>query len=382
MSNTFILMTNIVGHLFLPNNKKLRIFDTAIWNTNKISVIKMAKKIKWYHRGYIQETAFFIAMFILTMLHEWIRVDTIPGFFKGMAFFLVLYAQAQLHRFFVFPLFLQKRYGVYAVVTVFSTLAGALLLYAGDYYWLEPDFYHETGVWVSIVYHFVICIISTITIMSLFLIRQYSIELQRRNQDQLLLSEMNIKFLHAQLNPHFFFNMFNNLYGVSLTDPPRVPDLILKLSKLMRYQLENGSKAVVSIHDEVKFIENYIVMEKERIGKRCDISFVFPHDPALLSRYHIAPLILITLVENAFKHSLTIINKWFVSILIELTRDTLCIDIRNSLPDVALKNQFTGIGLDNIRQRLELLYKGHCQFETSHNEKEYHIRLAIHLNCL
>lgn len=338
------------------------------------------KKGKWYHSAYIQEIGFLIAMFIVTTLHEWIEVDTVIGFIKGVIFFLILYIQAQLHRFFVLPLLLNRRYNIYAIVTVSSTLVGALLLYIADYYYLDPDFYREVGVTMSIIYHFVICIISTITIMSLFLVRKYSMELQRRNEDQVLLSEMNVKFLHAQLNPHFFFNMFNNLYGVSLTSPERIPDLILKLSSLMRYQLENGNKPTVSIDNEIKFIENYIVMEKERIGKRCEISFVFPDDSARLSRFQIAPLILITLVENAFKHSLTIINKWFVTINIDLTDNTLRVNILNSLPDESLKNESTGIGLINIRQRLELLYKGHYHFVTSRNEQEYRTSLTLQLN--
>lgn len=339
----------------------------------------MKEKRKWYHRGYIQEAVFFIAMFILTMLQQWIQLDTLIGLLKGLVFFLILYIQAQLHRLFIFPLLMDRRYGIYAALTFFSTLAWGLLLYAANYYWLQPEFYQEDSTVLAIIYDFVTCIVSTITIMSLFLIRQYSIELQRRNRDRLLLSEMNIKFLHAQLNPHFFFNMFNNLYGVSLTDPQRVPDLILKLSDLMRYQLENGHKTTVNIHDEITFIENYIAMEKERIGKRCDISFVFPDDKIDLSHYQVAPLILITLVENAFKHSLTIKNKWFVKIRIEVNDHTLKVDISNSLPDESLKNGSTGIGLANIQQRLELLYKGYYEFTAIRNEYEHQTSLTLQL---
>lgn len=339
----------------------------------------MKEKRKWYQRTYIQETVFFIAMFILTMLQQWIQLDTAIGLLKGLVFFLILYIQAQLHRVYLFPLLMNRRYGIYATLTFFSTLAWSLLLYAANYYWLQPDIYQEDYTVLAIIYDFVTCIVSTITIMSLFLIRRYSIELQRRSRDRLLLSEMNIKFLHAQLNPHFFFNMFNNLYGVSLTDPPRVPELILKLSNLMRYQLENGHKATVNIHDEITFIENYIAMEKERIGKRCEISFIFPEDKVELERYQIAPLILITLVENAFKHSLTIKNKWFVWIHIEVSDHTLKVDISNSLPDEALKNGSTGIGLANIRQRLELLYKGYYQFIAVRNEHEHLTSLTLQL---
>ncbi|OJV15234.1 MAG: hypothetical protein BGO21_29980 [Dyadobacter sp. 50-39] len=339
----------------------------------------MSEKRKWYFSVYVQEGGFFVAMFILTMLHEWIEVDTVIGLLKGLAFFLILYLQAQLHRFFILPLMLKKQYGMYTIVSIVTTLAGALLLYTANYFWLAPAFYFEDGFLISFIYHFVICTVSTITIMSFSLARQYSIAVQNRYHDQLLLSEMNIKFLHAQLNPHFFFNMFNNLYGVSLTEPARVPELILQLSGLMRYQLENGTKSTVSIQEEIEFVRNYIVMEKERVGNRCAISFNTPPDSSLLSSYQIAPLILITLVENAFKHSLTVTATWFIDITIEMKDHRLILDIQNSLPDLSLKQDSTGIGLKNIEQRLELLYKGQYSFLTAADQDSYRTTLILQL---
>ncbi|WP_149243601.1 histidine kinase [Dyadobacter sp. 32] len=339
----------------------------------------MSERRKWYLSVYVQEAGFFVAMFILTMLHEWIEVDTVIGFLKGLAFFLILYLQAQLHRFFILPLMLKKQYDIYTVVSILTTSAGALLLYAANYFWLAPAYYFEDGFVISFTYHFVICTISTITIMSFSLARQYSIAVQNRYHDQLLLSEMNIKFLHAQLNPHFFFNMFNNLYGVSLTEPARVPALILQLSGLMRYQLENGTKPTVSIQQEIEFVHNYIVMEKERVGNRCAISFNCPTESSLLSSYQIAPLILITLVENAFKHSLTVTTTWFINITIEVKDHRLILDIQNSLPDLSFKRDSTGIGLKNIKQRLELLYNGQYSFRTAASEDSYRTTLILQL---
>lgn len=342
----------------------------------------MASVAKWFQKGYIQEIGFFIGMFILTMLHEWIQVDTVLGFIKGLAFFLILYGQAQLHRHFVFPLLIHKRYIAYAVVTTVTTLIGALLLYAADYTWIDPEFYREEGIFYAFIYHFVICVVTTMTIMTLFLIRQYSLELKRRNEDRLLLSEMNIRYLHAQLNPHFFFNMFNNLYGVSLSEPRKVPDLILSLSNLMRYQVENGTKATVDIYEEVKFIENYISMEKQRVGRRCDIAFSFTEDKKTTAGLRIPPLILITLVENAFKHSITIEHKWFVNIRIDVTDTIMELNIKNSMPDKSLRESSTGLGHVNIRERLELLYKGNYNFETSQNEVEFKTNLRLRLTLV
>jgi two-component system, LytTR family, sensor kinase len=344
-------------------------------------LMNVVEKEKWYHQNVFIEMVFFLAMYVLTMLHEMMRIDTLLAFSQGLVFFLILYAQAQFHRFFVFPLFLEKKYLRYAVFSILSTLVGAFFLFLPDYYWIDPEYYQNAGNILPIIDNFTLCIISTMTIMSFFLIRQYSMELKKRNDAQLLLSEVNIKFLHAQMNPHFFFNTFNNLYGVSLTEPQRVPDLILKLSNLMRYQLENGKKTNVSICEEINFIDNYIIMEKERIGKRCDISFHAPDLSASVCQYQIAPMMLITLVENAFKHSITITQKWFVHIHIEVVNTTLKLHIVNSIADESLKSYSSGIGLMNIMERMELLYKGRYHVETIATPSEYQTTLTLTLNA-
>lgn len=342
--------------------------------------MNVVEKDRWYHKNTFIEMVFFLSMYVLTMLHEMMRIDSLLAFSQGLVFFLILYAQAQFHRFFIFPLFLEKKYLRYALLSMLSTLLGAVILFLPDYYWIDPEYYQNGDNVLAIVDNFALCIISTMTIMSFFLIRQYSMELKKRNDAQLLLSEVNIKFLHAQMNPHFFFNTFNNLYGVSLTEPQRVPELILKLSNLMRYQLENGKKTNVSICEEINFIDNYIIMEKERIGKRCEISFEVPTLPESMCQCQIAPMILITLVENAFKHSLTIVNKWFVRINIEVVNTTLKMRIVNSIADESLKSYSSGIGLQNIIERMELLYKGRYHFETASTPQEYQTTLTLKLN--
>lgn len=344
----------------------------------------MENKPNWLKSRFFQELVIFIAMFVLTMLHEWIKLDTFMAFLQGLTFFVVLYLQAQFNLHVIFPLLMAKKYALYFFCFVLLTFIGALLLLSLDYYWISPQLYREpdVSIFMGIVYHFVLCIISTVTILSMFLLRRYATELQKRSEVQLKLSEMNIKYLHTQLNPHFFFNMLNNLYGVSLTEPARTPQLILKLSELMRYQLENGSKRTVLIRDELKFIDNYIAMERERVGKRCEIQYRFPEEDTLPDRYRIAPLILITLVENAFKHSVTISHKWFVDISIQFFNDLLTAEVRNSLPDEALVSNSTGIGLINIKERLEMLYRNQYSLISTTEGQEYRTTFRLNLNAI
>jgi len=331
----------------------------------------MAKTEKWYTNRYVEEFIFFFALFVLIMLPELIKSITQTDFIKTFLFFAIVYALALLHRYFIFSLFIARHYLLYGIAAVVFTLLGAGLLLAADYYWIDPTYYQtdEDTLVDHYVSHLVLCVISTSAILSIFLIRKYSYEVQKRNEAQLMLSEINIKYLHAQLNPHFFFNMFNNLYGVSLTNPERTPDLILKLSNLMRYQLENANKETVTLREELTFISNYIAVEKERVGQRCTITYTIEDEEQLATKYHLAPLLLITLVENAFKHSLTIEHPWFVAIHVQIEKKRIRMEVQNSLGDQGLQNNSTGIGLTNIRQRLDLLYPNRY---TLNHQKEQH----------
>lgn len=344
------------------------------------NIQQMAYTINWFNKRYLQEIGIFAAMFILTMVNQWFQLDSFMAVIKGLVFFVVLYAQAKFHWHFILPLFWSRQYGKYAIATLCALMAGALVLFPIDCFWIEPDIFQQESILSILLYHFVISIASISTIMFLFLVRQHASQIRKQTEDKLLLAEMNIRLLHARLNPHFLFNMFNNLYGVSLAEPERAPDLILKLSNLIRYQLEEGRKPFVSLKEEIAFIENYIAIEKERVGKRCEISYTVQygaHQPEQLS---IAPLILITLVENAFKHSITSARKWYVDINIRLEQRTLLVNIVNSLGDNMPGRDSTGIGLATIRERLDLLYAGDYRLDTSRDESEFRVVLEILLN--
>ncbi|MFP7654261.1 sensor histidine kinase [Chryseobacterium proteolyticum] len=327
----------------------------------------------WY-----QEIIIFWAMFVLTMLHEWIFINSLENFLKGFVFFLILYIQAQIHRFFIFNFYLQKKFITYFFSSFLVIFTGAALLFIANLFWIRPEFFDADELLLSFLYHFVICIISTVTIMALSLMQSYAVELQRRNRDQLLLNEMNLKFLHTQLNPHFFFNMLNNLYGVSLTEPERTPGLIVKLSEMMRYQIENGNVAKVSLMDEIEFIRNYTDMERERIGKRSDIQFNLSASIEDISLYCISPLLLITLVENSFKHSQNNSN-WFVCIDITITDNLLQLQTVNSLADKNLQKPSTRVGLNNLKQRLSYLYGDRFSLHENRSDFSYTAILDIPL---
>ncbi len=329
----------------------------------------------------MRESVMFLILFVLMSLNSWNRLTAWNDFGRAIMYFLILYGQAQAHRFLLFPLFFSHQIRQYVFWTTISLFIGSLILYAANL-WLYPDCLISQD-WREIgLFQLATCIVSLITIIALFFIRKVYQQQQKRNADQLLVQEVQMKFLHAQLNPHFFFNTLNNLYGISLHQPGRMPNLLMQLSKLMRYQVESSRQSWVSLQQEIEFITSYVTLERERVGNRCQIEYSYPTDPCLLQGYQLAPLLLIPLVENAFKHGTGGIQGCFVSISLTLDDDALTLYIENSVPGQKASVTSTGLGLQNTRQRLEILYSGKHQFRINQLPGIYKTELVVQLTPL
>jgi LytS/YehU family sensor histidine kinase len=187
--------------------------------------------------------------------------------------------------------------------------------------------------------------------LGLYFIIRYILHKERFYKASLNAKELEMQVLKGQLNPHFLFNALNNIYSHLITESKNGQELILKLSELMRYILDSNRKDLVSIEEELKFIDNYIAFERERLGERCDIIFKTDiSDPSL----KIAPLILFTFIENAFKHGTLAIQKSVIEISISTQADELNLIISNPIHQPVQNS--TRVGLSNTKRRLELLY--------------------------
>lgn len=174
-----------------------------------------------------------------------------------------------------------------------------------------------------------------------------------------------LDLLKQQLNPHFFFNTLNNLYALSLTQSKQTPESILQLSELMRYVIYKAKADAVDIRDEVKYLNDYMQLQQIRLKRDPDISFRQEID---IDTPPVAPLLLIVLVENAFKHGIeTAEGKAFIQMELVTTRERLCFSCTNSFES---GTGTAGIGLDNLQRRLQLLYPSKHKLKT---EKENHI---------
>lgn len=193
-------------------------------------------------------------------------------------------------------------------------------------------------------------------------------------ESQLQLKEQELKFLKMQIHPHFLFNTLNTLYGFALKKADDAPEMILKLSNLLDYILYQVDKPLVFLEDEISHIENYISLEKIRFQESLSINFIIETD---LKNIQIAPMLLLPFVENAFKHGSQINDVLKINIYLKTTNDFLFFEINNST-----KNNSTlkkGIGLDNIKKRLNMLYNNKHQLNIARNENLFTVQLKISL---
>jgi len=169
-----------------------------------------------------------------------------------------------------------------------------------------------------------------------------------------------LDLLKLQLNPHFFFNTLNNLYALSLQQSPKTPESILQLSELMRYVIYKGQQPLVRIEEEVKYLTDYLQLQQIRLRKNLDLKF---EKNEIESQHTLAPLLLIVLLENAFKHGIEVSeDAAFLHLELSCTNEKLYFCCENSFePQASNEN---GIGLSNLKRRLLLLYPEKHKLDT------------------
>jgi two-component system, LytTR family, sensor kinase len=191
--------------------------------------------------------------------------------------------------------------------------------------------------------------------------------------------ETELAFLKSQVNPHFFFNTLNNLYSLTLQKSDLAPEVVLKLSGLMSYMLYDSAAALVPLDKEVSILENYIALEELRFGSRLQLHF---EKAGLANRpVKIPPLILLTLVENSFKHGMArIIGEGRIDLSLCVNNSELQFQIDNPVCSAGEATQEkNGIGLRNVIRRLDLLYGPRYHLDLSETDNRFHVTLKLPL---
>lgn len=202
----------------------------------------------------------------------------------------------------------------------------------------------------------------------------------RTAQTALAQSKTELQVLQAQLSPHFLFNTLNNLYGLSITDHRKVPELLLKLSELLRYSVYDTKETFAPLQDEIGYLKNYIEFEKIRLGDRLVLSLKFQDVSTGL--VVLAPMLLIVFVENAFKHSKNNEDeKIYIDIVLEADNDSIRFSVKNScapwIPVQPNGKMHSGFGLESVKKRLDLLYANRHILTIKQEERSYAVTLSI-----
>lgn len=188
-------------------------------------------------------------------------------------------------------------------------------------------------------------------------------------------AKAELLLLKSKIDPHFFFNTLNNLYGLAIEKSDETPAVILKLSEIMRYTIYEGDHDTVSILDEVNYLEKYIEIHQIRYKKKVAISFEkeLAHEEA-----KIAPLLFIILLENAFKHGVdSMTDEAYINIKLVVHKDEVSFTVENNYE--AQQNDDKGIGIDNLQNRLRLLYPAQHSLQIENENGVYCAQLKLQI---
>lgn len=202
----------------------------------------------------------------------------------------------------------------------------------------------------------------------------------RVEQEKALLEKENVKnqlaFLRAQVSPHFFMNTLNNIHALIDINTDEAKNAVIRLSRLMLHLLYDSQAETSPLQKEVEFIRSYVSLMRLRFSERVEIRLDLPAEIPLIS---IPPLLFTALIENAFKHGISYTTPSFIRISMEFAHDFLIFEIENSKAEKKPGTEASGIGIENTRKRLELLYAERYKMELTDRENTFSAKIKLPL---
>ena len=300
---------------------------------------------------------------------EWVQV----------IFFLNYAIAAAVINYWLLPRFYYKKETIQFFIYLLLVIAWVIIV---EEMVLEKIFYPDTrGTRFNFVFYTLLDVLPVIAILSGFKFAWDAFRIQKEvDALQQTIKESELQFLKSQVNPHFLFNNLNNLYAHAIEESPKVPGIILELSSVLRYVLYECRAEYVSLIREVEQLENFVNLNELQIEDRGQVNF---KAEGIRQGYRIAPLILIMFVENAFKHSTASQSKDIhIDIRLDLEESgILNFYCQNSYQDESNTESLSkGIGLQNVRKRLKLLYPDAHQLNIQKTGNEYLVHLSLDLS--
>ncbi len=240
----------------------------------------------------------------------------------------------------------------------------------------KPDGYiHYVAGLINILSSSLSLFLFSIGISTLTLFKYWILDMQQSEELETATLQLELKLLENQINPHFLFNMLNNANIMIKKDPDIASHIIGKLEEMLRYQINDSSQEKVYLKDNILFLNDFLELEKTR---RDYFSYTILEEGDVAD-IRIAPLLFISFVENAVKHGQDSQKDSYIHISFKITEDKLFFTCENSLPFKAIDNQIGGLGLANIKRRLDLLYKDNYSLEHTKTGTKYVVKLELKL---
>ena len=225
---------------------------------------------------------------------------------------------------------------------------------------------------------FLFVVVSTFS-MAVGLLTELYHQIMQRQAVEFEKKKAELALYKAQINPHFLFNSLNTLYGMLVTHSPQAEDAFTQFISLMRYMYANNTQDKIPVLTEVEYIRQYIELQKYRLPQEFHVHFSYEHDET--EQQGITPMVLITFVENVFKHGISSHKPGNAYIHIQAVRGTLQLSTQNPLLNHQAANPSKGIGLENCKKRLELLYPHKHNLQIEEKDGLFTVTLYIDLNA-
>lgn len=275
-------------------------------------------------------------------------------------------------RYFLFGLYSLYVIIISSYLVVFSVFFALIYLSKHEYSNISPISKNPLFVWVAVyLIVFVVCAFKLLK-LNLKQVEETKKLATKILETQLKLKEQELHYLKKQIHPHFLFNTLNTMYGFALKKADETPEMILKLSNLLDYLLYQVDKPFVLLSNEINHINDYIELEKMRFNQTLNVDFKVENN---IDDLKIAPMLLIPFIENSFKHG--VLNAGMLRIKIRLKSDEQAIYFYIENTSSRSEKTEKGIGLENIKKRLKLLYNNQYNLEIIDEEAIFKVNLKI-----
>ncbi len=262
--------------------------------------------------------------------------------------------------------FLQKKHFLYVLAAIFLLVGTVLFMYHEIFPW--SDWFHphshvekapsisrgppRGARWMRAFTPLIIAFLGSTLVEIIRFANKKEQEAIHSAKEKL---ETELKFLKSQVNPHFLFNALNNIYSLAVMQAPQTPESVMQLSEILRYMVYDSNEEKVPLKSEINYIENFVELQLLKDSRGIDVTLDLDKNHI---NFKIAPLLLIPLVENAFKHSkIENLKNGFINIQLKVDINKLDFRVVNSIPaNDFTKDEIGGVGLENTKKRLELLY--------------------------